>query len=104
MRIITARALVATLALTLAFGCARGNGKGTSLDPDEFIATARLPEGLRLELAAREPNVVDPVAVAFDATGRMYVVEMGDYPMRPEGAGPLGRVKLLDDTDGDGYY
>ena len=104
MRIITARALVATLALTLAFGCARGNGNGTSLDPDEFIATARLPEGLRLELAAREPNVVDPVAVAFDANGRMYVVEMGDYPMRPEGSGPLGRVKLLDDTDGDGYY
>ena len=102
MRISTARAGVATLALTLVCGCARGNG--TSLDPDEFIATARLAGGLRLELAAREPNIVDPVAVAFDANGRMYVVEMGDYPVRPEGSGPLGRVKLLDDTDGDGYY
>ena len=85
-------------------GCARGNGKGTSLDPEEFIATARLAGGLRLELAAREPNVVDPVAVAFDADDRMYVVEMGDYPVRQAGTPPRGRVKLLDDTDGDGYY
>lgn len=82
----TTRATVAMVGLVWAVsGCA--SGKGTSLDPDEFIATARLPEGLRLELAAREPNVVDPVAVAFDANGRMYVVEMGDYPVRPGGRG-----------------
>ncbi len=105
MRLIALHRTVAVLALTwVVSGCAHENGNGTSLDPDEFIATARLAEGLRLELAAREPNVVDPVAVAFDANGRMYVVEMGDYPVRPEGSPPLGRVKLLDDTDGDGYY
>ena len=82
---------------------ARGD-RGASLDPDEFIATAQLPDDLRLELAAREPAVVDPVAVAFDAGGRMFVVEMGGYPMRPEGAPPLGRVKRLVDEDLDGYY
>lgn len=75
-----------------------------SLDPDEFIATAQLPDDLRLELAAQEPAVVDPVGVAFDADGRMFVVEMGGYPTRPEGSPPLGRVKRLVDEDLDGYY
>ncbi|MCH7825722.1 MAG: hypothetical protein IH849_13050 [Acidobacteria bacterium] len=96
---------VAALALAwVVSGCVYGDGKSTSLDPDEFIATARLPEDLRLELAASEPAVVDPIGVTFDADGRMYVVEMGDYPSRPEGSPPLGRVKLLVDGDLDGYY
>ncbi len=93
--------------LTLAWavsGCFNGDGKGASLDPDEFIATAGLPDGLRLELAASEPAVVDPVGLTFDADGRMYVVEMGDYPTRPEGSPPLGRVKLLVDENLDGSY
>ena len=99
----TTRATVAAVGLVWAVsGCVRGNG--TSLDPDEFIATAGLPDDLRLELAASEPAVVDPVGVAFDADGRMYVVEMGDYPTRPEGSPPLGRVKRLVDEDLDGYY
>ncbi len=77
----------------------------SSREPEDFIATAGLPDDLRLELVAREPQIVDPVAVAFDADGRMYVVEMRDYPIQPEGEStPLGRVKLLDDLDGDGYY
>ena len=105
MRNITIGVSVATAALTMVLsGCARGDGNGTSLEPDAFIATARLADGLRLELAAREPNVVDPVAMAFDANGRMYVVEMGDYPMQTAGTPLRGRVKLLDDTDGDGYF
>jgi len=75
------------------------------MDPERFIATARIDENLRIELAAREPNVVDPVAIAFDAAGRMYAVEMRDYPSEPQGVSkPLGRVKLLEDTDLDGYY
>ena len=93
------------LVLSLAAaGCVHGDDRGGSLDPDAFIATARLPEDLRLELAAREPAVVDPVGVAFDGDGRMFVVEMGGYPTRPEGSPALGRVKRLIDADLDGYY
>ena len=97
----------ATVALGIAWavsGCVHDDGKGASLEPGELIATAGLPDDLRLELAAREPAVVDPVGVAFDAEGRMYVVEMGGYPTRPEGTPPLGRVKQLVDTDLDGYF
>ena len=93
------------LAFALAVsGCMHGDDRAVSLDPDEFIATAQLPDDLGLELAASEPAVVDPVGVAFDADGRMYVVEMGGYPVRPAGSPPLGRVKRLVDTDLDGYY
>ena len=85
-------------------GCVHGDDRGVSLGPEEFIATAELPDDLRLELAAQEPAVVDPVGIAFDADGRMFVVEMGGYPQRPEGWPPLGRVKRLVDEDLDGYY
>jgi putative membrane-bound dehydrogenase-like protein len=58
---------------------------------------------LELHLFAQEPQVVDPVALCFDAAGRMYVVEMRDYPygVPPENQ-PGGTVRLLEDTNGDG--
>ncbi len=90
--------------LCVLYGCGPADSP-SSREPEDFIATARIPDDLKLELVAREPQIVDPVAVAFDADGRMYVVEMRDYPTQPEGEStPLGRVKLLDDLDGDGYY
>jgi putative membrane-bound dehydrogenase-like protein len=60
---------------------------------------------LKVELAAAEPQVLDPVAIAFDEKGRMWVVEMGDYPNGPKpGHPPLSRIRLLEDRDGDGFY
>lgn len=60
---------------------------------------------LRIELAAAEPEVVDPVAIRFDEDGRMWVVEMRDYPLgNPAGGEPLSRIRVLEDTDGDGRF
>jgi putative membrane-bound dehydrogenase-like protein len=55
---------------------------------------------LRVDLVASEPDVVSPVAVAWDADGRMFVVEMDGYPTT-EGA---GRIRRLEDRNGDGHY
>ena len=44
------------------------------------VADAGLPKGFRAELVACEPQVVDPVAMAFDEQGRLYVAEMRGYP------------------------
>ncbi|HUY34862.1 MAG TPA: PVC-type heme-binding CxxCH protein [Pirellulales bacterium] len=75
------------------------------LSADESLRHFQLAEGLRLELAAAEPEVVDPVAIRFDELGRMWVVEMRDYPNAPApGKPPLSQVKLLEDRDGDGRY
>lgn len=76
------------------------NGPLTSAEAlNRFV----LPAGLHIELVAAEPLVVDPVAISFDAAGRMYVAEYRDYPSGPpNGAAPLSRIKLLEDTNGDG--
>jgi len=70
----------------------------------EQLKTFEVEPGFRLELVAAEPLVKDPVAIAFDANGRMFVAEYGDYPIGPEkeGADPLSRIVLLEDTDNDG--
>lgn len=52
------------------------------------------------ELAAAEPDVISPVALAWDADGRMFVAEMRDYPNAPDG----GTIRLLEDRDADGRY
>lgn len=75
------------------------------LSPEQALAAFRLDAGLRIELAASEPEVVDPVAARFDENGRLWVVEMRDYPNGPPaGSPPLSRIKLLDDLDGDGRF
>lgn len=74
-------------------------------EPAEALKTFEIAAGFRIELAAHEPEVVDPVAAAFDADGRLYVAEMRDYPFRPQqDQPPLGRVRLLEDRDGDGHF
>lgn len=70
----------------------------------EQLKTFQVEPGFRLQLVAAEPLVMDPVAITFDAKGRMFVAEYGDYPIGPseEGAAPLSRIVLLEDTDNDG--
>jgi putative membrane-bound dehydrogenase-like protein len=68
----------------------------------EASKTFELHKGLRIELVASEPMIESPVGLSFDEDGRLYVVEMRDYPDRPEQA--MGRIKLLEDTKGDGHY
>ncbi len=77
------------------------------LMPAESMATIRLPEGFKIELAASEPMIEDPVALTFDEDGRAYVVEMRSFMLDIDRAGerePLGRITRLEDTDGDGCF
>ncbi len=71
------------------------------LTPPQERATFQLADpNLTVEVVASEPDIVAPVAIAWDADGKLYVVEMTDYP-----SGPVsGRVKLLEDRNGDGRY
>jgi putative membrane-bound dehydrogenase-like protein len=58
-----------------------------------------------VSLAAHEPQVIDPVAMQIDDAGRLWVIEMTDYPNGPrEGEHPKGRLVILDDKDGDGRF
>src|SRR5262245_55674430 len=71
--------------------------------PAESLKTFRLHPGFRIELAAVEPNVTSPVALDFDEDGRLYVAEFRDFNPGT-GKKPRGRIRLLEDTDGDGVY
>ena len=66
----------------------------------------QIEPGMRIDLIAAEPLVIDPVALAFDENRQMYVVEDRGYPDPVEGGSTttLGRVALLKDTNGDGVY
>ena len=72
----------------------------------DAMASFQLEPGLRIELVAAEPLVVDPVAFAFDEDRVMYVVENRGYPDPADGGTPtrLGRIARLEDTNGDGRY
>ncbi|MBI1348917.1 c-type cytochrome [bacterium] len=82
-------------------------------EPSEAAATIQLQDGFRAELIAAEPLVTDPVDIAYDENGLAYVCEMTDYPYadaaddRPweeQPSAPIGRVRVLQDTNGDGIY
>src|SRR5204863_5559354 len=96
------RSILAALAL-LAPQAAQPEAKGP-LTPAESQKLIKVDAGLRVELVASEPEIQSPVAAAFDEDGRLYVVEMIDYPVANMTKPPLGRVKLLEDRDGDGVF
>lgn len=71
------------------------------LIPEHELATFHLADpDLRVELVAAEPDVISPVSIAFDARGRIFVAEMIDYPLGPEG----GQIRYLEDRDADGRF
>ena len=75
------------------------------LSPAEALKSFKLQPGFRIEIAAAEPLIEDPVAAAFDAEGKLYVVEMRAYMPDCDGNGEdaaIGRVSILRDENGDG--
>lgn len=73
--------------------------------PEEQVKSFETVAGFEMQLVAAEPLVFDPVAAAFDADGQLFVCEMRDYPYKPTGdTPPLGSIRLLRDTDGDGRF
>ena len=67
---------------------------------DERATLRRADPGLTIGLVASEPEVVSPVAIAWYEAGGMFVAETIDYPAHATS----GRVKRLEDRDGDGMY
>ncbi|MDA1049647.1 MAG: hypothetical protein O3C40_04085 [Planctomycetota bacterium] len=74
---------------------------GPPLSPQDAIANMTVPEGFSVELVAAEPQIQNPVAMAFDERGRIWITESFEYPRFEAGPG-RDRVKVLEDTDGDG--
>ncbi len=87
------------------------------LSINDALKTFSVPDGFEIDVIAAEPLIRDPVNFAVDAQGRLWVVEMGDYPRgnpeedlskierhEPWDGPAAGRIKVLVDKDGDGTY
>lgn len=74
------------------------------LSPADSLRYTQVPADFELQLFAAEPDVVKPIAMAWDERGRAWVVEARDYPhgLVDEGVPGKADVKICEDTDGDG--
>jgi putative membrane-bound dehydrogenase-like protein len=95
--------------LVLLVGCSKAPQKerlgaaAGSLKPEQALQSLKFAEDFHAELFAAEPDVVDPVDIAFDENGRAYVAEMLDLPDDPAaGKAARSRIRMLEDTNGDG--
>ena len=74
------------------------------LPADEAARVMKLPEGFSVKVCASEPEVKQPVAMALDDRGRLWVAEAFTYPVRaPEGQGK-DQIVVFEDSDGDGKF
>ncbi len=82
-----------------------GNAEPGPRSPEQSLKSMRMRPGFTIELVASEPLTMDPVALDFGPDGKLWVVEMADYPLGLDNHGqPGGRVRYLEDVDGDGVY
>ena len=83
--------------------CSKKSAEERSLTAADSLKTMRLSDDFHVELFAAEPDVMSPVEMAFDENGNIYVAEMMDYPDDPPAGKPArSRIRLLQDTNGDG--
>jgi putative membrane-bound dehydrogenase-like protein len=108
-----------------AVGLSAAAARGAGYTPEEAVGRMVVPEGFHVEVFASEPMIRQPLSASFDERGRVWVVEYLQFP-HPQGLkpvtvdqylrtrydrvpeppprGPKGadRIKVLEDTDGDG--
>lgn len=99
--IISNRLIVTAVVMVMSCRSFLAAAPASPLSPADELASFHLADDqLKIELVASEPNVISPVAIAWDADGRMFVAEMMDYPLGPG----TGQIRMLEDLDGDGFY
>ena len=94
----------------IGFATLRGHAQAPAPAPSDLLTPLaaqrqiRLPTGFEASLFAAEPDVVQPVAMAFDDRGRLWVVEMLTYADLKTNFDLTqhDRIFILEDQDGDG--
>jgi putative membrane-bound dehydrogenase-like protein len=99
-----ATAPAANTRASTAFDPAKELPRYPAVAPQDALATWKVKPGFKVEFVTHEPQVRDPIALSFDENGRMFVCEMIDYSEERDRTPHLGRISLLEDKDGDGFY
>jgi putative membrane-bound dehydrogenase-like protein len=98
-KLISLFCLPVLLVVLLMAGCKSHPSSPFSESAENALSTFKLPPGFKIELIAADPLISDPVDMAIDEEGRMYVVEMHGYPLD---LNHTGKIIMLRDTNGDG--
>lgn len=72
------------------------------LSAEDAAAAMKLPDGFSVAVGAAEPEVQQPIAMAIDDRGRVWIAEAYEYPIRAKGERGRDRILIFEDTDGDG--
>lgn len=75
-----------------------------ALAPEESQKLIQVPVDFEIQLFASEPDITNPIAMAWDERGRLWIVESVDYPntfVETDGKAN-DRIKICEDTNGDG--
>ena len=74
-----------------------------SLSPAESNKLTQVPADFEIQLFAAEPDITNPIAMAWDEKGRLWVVESVDYPntFKETDGAANDRIKICEDTNGD---
>jgi len=78
--------------------------KFAGLSPAESVKAMELPPGFSATVFAAEPDVAQPVAMAIDARGRVWIAEANNYPKKAKEGEGKDRILILEDTNGDGKF
>lgn len=74
------------------------------LAPEAALAQLRLPDGFEAVLSAAEPQVRNPIAMAWDGRGRLWVAECYSYGEQAFDPTLRDRILIFEDRDGDGRF
>ncbi|MEE3370916.1 MAG: PVC-type heme-binding CxxCH protein [Planctomycetota bacterium] len=98
--------VIAALEAILAAAPPDAERPASPLAPTAALQSFQLHPDFRIELVAAEPLVQDPVAIAFDAAGRLFVAEYPEFNQYrfPPARRRRGKIKRLRDKDGDGKF
>lgn len=77
---------------------------GRGLDASESLARIEAPEGFSVDLIASEPEMTQPIAMTFDARGRIWVIEGRTYPQRAAEGEGKDRILIFEDSDANGAF
>jgi uncharacterized protein len=75
-----------------------------ALSPSESQKLIQSPVDFEVHLFAAEPDIQNPIAMAWDERGRLWIVESVDYPntFKETDGQANDRIKICEDTNGDG--
>ncbi|WP_367871418.1 PVC-type heme-binding CxxCH protein [Luteolibacter sp. Populi] len=95
---------IVSFACLLAFAASAQDEMAHGAPLQEAAARMKVPPGFAVDLVAGEPEVVQPIAMSFDARGRIWVAEGMTYPIRAKEGEGKDRILIFEDADANGSF